>query len=294
MITMKIWGGLGNQLFEYAFGYALAKRSGKELILDMDFFSDDANRKPLILDCAIEERSIKGHAKYDSQISSFQKSRLSRLKLKIFSKIGIGRFRYTRELGPFFSNSYMNGPLKDYNYFDGYWQCEKYFLDYADDLRRQFVPQVVSEKVREFSNELRNCDSVSLHIRRGDYTAFPLHPTPSQSMYLLDFKYYINAIKKLEETFPDSVIYCFSDDIPWCKEMLSDFTIRYVDRSNQFSDLEEFYLMSRCKNHIIANSTYSWWAAWLNSDKDKTVICPDRWFGNQNIFPESWLKINRE
>lgn len=291
MIVMKICGGLGNQLFQYALGYALAKIRGQELVLDMDFYSEKANRKPLILQCNITCNTEKGVSPYDSSIQSFQHNKYYRQYHKIVKKLGIGTFRYICEVTPKYQEDVFTIPLKSFNYFDGYWQSSKYFEAYADELRQQFIPKVLSDKALELRELLRDSPSVALHVRRGDYLTFPKNPGPNDAMYLLDRSYYEKAIRKILQLSPDAEIYCFSDDIPWCQKEIVGPNIHYIERSCNLSDFEEWHLMSVCKHQIVSNSTYSWWAAWLNSYKEKIVIAPDRWFGNHDIFPDTWIRI---
>ena len=121
--------------------------------------------------------------------------------------------------------------------------------------------------------------------------SFPSDPKPEDPIYLLEKSYFEKAIEKMNQLSPGVEIYCFSDDIPWCKKELAGPNIHYIERSYNLSDFEEWHLMSHCKHQIVSNSTYSWWAAWLNSYSIKIVISPDRWFGNHDIFPSSWVKI---
>lgn len=291
MIVMKIWGGLGNQLFQYALGYALAKKHGRELVLDMDFYTEGANRKPLILQCKISYTTEKGVSPYDPSIQAFQHNKYYRQYHKILKKLGIGSFRYACEIAPSYQDDVFTMPLKDFNYYDGYWQSPTYFEHFAEDLRGQFVPKVLSAKAIELGELFQNTSSVALHVRRGDYLSFPSDPGPEDTMYLLEKSYFEQAIKKIGQLSAGVTIYCFSDDIPWCKKELVGPNIQYIERSYNLTDFEEWHLMSLCKHQIVSNSTYSWWAAWLNSNRDKIVISPDRWFGNRDIFPESWIKI---
>lgn len=291
MIVMKIWGGLGNQLFQYALGYALAKTYGQELVLDMDFYSEGANRKPLILQCQLSYSAEKGTSPYDSSIRAFQHNKYFRQYYKILKKLGIGSFRYSCEIVPRYQEDVFTMPLKSVNYYDGYWQSPKYFEAYAEDIRRQFVPKVLSVKAMELRELLQNSSSVALHVRRGDYLSFPSDPGPEDTMYLLGKSYFERAIERMNQLSPGVAIYCFSDDIPWCKKELVGPNIHYIERSYNLSDFVEWHLMSLCKHQIVSNSTYSWWAAWLNSYSQKIVISPDRWFGNHDIFPDSWIKI---
>lgn len=291
MIVMKLWGGLGNQLFQYALGYALAKSRGQDLVLDTDFYAEAGQGKPLILQCNLVFTAEKGSSPYDSSIKAFQHNRYYRVYHTMLKRLGIGSFRYVCEIAPKYQEDVFTIPLKGCNYYDGYWQSSKYFDAYAEDIRNQFVPKVLSEKAVELQDLLQNSSSVALHVRRGDYLSFPSDPGPDDTMYLLEKLYFEQAIEKINQVSPGVAIYCFSDDIPWCKKELVGSNIHYIERSYNLSDFEEWFLMSQCKHQIVSNSTYSWWAAWLNSNDQKIVISPDRWFGNHDIFPDSWIKI---
>ena len=294
MIIMKIWGGLGNQLFQYALGYALAKTHDRELVLDMDFYTEAANRKPLIRECKLFYTTEKDSSPYDFSIKSFQHNKYYRQYQKILKKLGLGSFRYICELAPKYQENIFKIPLKSCIYYDGYWQSPKYFEDYAEDLRSQFVPKTLSKKAQELREVFLNSSSVALHVRRGDYLDFSSDPSPEETMYLLEKSYFEKAIEKINNLSPGVDIFCFSDDISWCKKELVGPNIHYIERSYGLTDFEEWHLMSLCKHQIVSNSTYSWWAAWLNSYSQKIVISPDRWFGNHDIFPSSWVKIPLE
>ena len=193
-----------------------------------------------------------------------------------------------------FIDSFMNNPKK--SYFIGFWQSEKFFKNIEKIIRKEFTlknplsnyANVVFEKIK--STPI----SASLHIRRGDYVLEP-HTNAYHGVCGLDYyqKAYEELVKKINSPFE---IFVFSDDIEWVKENLRlPGKMHFVSNPN-IPDYEEMFLMSCCTHNIIANSSFSWWGAWLNPNKNKIVIAPKQWFANKNedakdIVPESWIKI---
>jgi hypothetical protein len=166
---------------------------------------------------------------------------------------------------------------------NGYFQSEKYF---DKSLVRSFLEpkQDIRQKlIYKYSKDLDK--SVSIHVRRGDYLSIQdYHPVQTK-------EYYIKAISEFSS---DSIFFVFSDDISWCKDNLSEINCRCIEGQN---DYEDMFLMSMCKHNIIANSSFSWWGAWLNNNPDKKVIAPKNWFGpscphnTKDLLPEIWMKL---
>jgi len=169
---------------------------------------------------------------------------------------------------------------------EGFFQSEKYFCHNSEEIKRIFkIPEEIKKQIQEKYLKYLDSNTTSLHIRRGDYLKFPDHHV------VLSKNYYEKAIK----LFPKSDFYLvFSDDIGWCKENFTGDKFVFIENEK---DYVEIYLMSMCKNHIIANSSFSWWGAWLNDDVEKTVLSPKKWFGDKikespkDIIPEDWVKI---
>jgi hypothetical protein len=185
---------------------------------------------------------------------------------------------------------------KDGEYKIGYWQTEKYFADQAQTIRKELtLKNPLSRPALKIQNDIMNSNnSVSLHIRRGDYVenakTNQYHGTCSLGYYSKALEYITNKIGR------DINIFVFSDDIDWVKNNLKfDFPTTYVS-SKEIPDYEELILMSKCKHNIIANSSFSWWGAWLNNNSGKIVIAPKRWANKdedsfKDIIPSSWIKI---
>ena len=166
---------------------------------------------------------------------------------------------------------------------DGFFQSEKYFKKYKKEIFK--IPKTVKDRIDQKYTQYLNMDCLSIHIRRGDYLNYPDHHTP------LSIEYYEEAIK----LFPESDFYLvFSDDIDWCKHNFKGDKFIFIENEK---DYVEIYLMSMCNNNIIANSSFSWWGAWLNDSVEKSVVAPKKWFGSKikenqdDIIPEGWLKI---
>lgn len=171
---------------------------------------------------------------------------------------------------------------------DGYWQSERYFEDCKDYIRGLFQPneQVLDYLHDNFSDIINNEKIVSIHVRRGDYLNFPDHHP------VVNINYLVKAIKIFDD---DHKFICFSDDIDWCKDNIPCENITFIE--NQ-TDITDFYLMSLCKNNIIANSSFSWWSAWLNKNPNKKIIAPKKWFGTayahwdtSDLYPPEWIQI---
>lgn len=191
---------------------------------------------------------------------------------------------------------YIELPKTDKNIIlDGYFQSEQYFGDYGKEIGELFSE---SEEVSEYINSkygkmYDTKDLVSVHVRRGDYKKYPDHHP------ILNLEYYKNAISSFNTT-ESRTFFVFSDDIEWCVEnfkgeVFDDVEIIYSQKELDYIDL---YLMSRCNNHIIANSSFSWWGAWLNPKEGKSVIAPDKWFGKaiphntKDLIPKEWKKMS--
>ena len=178
----------------------------------------------------------------------------------------------------------LSNPVGCNYYLDGYWQSEKFFKESEHLIREDFRPS--KEIVEKISNTpFLDTNTISLHVRRGDYiTSNGYHPVQS-------IEYYQKAIEKIGKY---DYIFVFSDDIQWCKDNLKFNNMIFMDG---FTDVEDLYLMSMCKHNIIANSSFSWWGAWLNSNPNKIVIAPNKWFGDRanlnesDIIPINWIRL---
>ena len=178
-------------------------------------------------------------------------------------------------------------------YFLGYWQSEKYFSFIKEDIRRTYTFCVTDKRLRQYAEEIRKVNAVSIHIRRGDYLI-----GNNQEIFgdICTIEYYKAAVSYMEEIVHEPKFYIFSNDMHWVRENLHFPNAKYVEESlfDRYEDWYDMYLMSVCKHNIIANSSFSWWGAWLNVNTEKIVIAPRRWFNGgeaPDICPSEWVRL---
>lgn len=284
MIITRIWGGLGNQMFEYAFGRNLATAKNTELKLDVSYYAQKNKRA-----YGLKYFNIREGIAAPEEIANLQGGgRIIGLveRLKPYYKRRIIKQKHL-----YFDSSIFRAGINAY--LDGYWQSEKYFAGIADIIRREFV--LKSEHVNSINKDIlrriENTNSVSLHVRRGDYLKL------KNTFCVCPMDYYRQAVEKISQVVNDPVFFVFSDDMAWAKENLKiNFPVEYVSDNYDLEDYEELILMSRCKHNVIANSSFSWWGAWLNNNPDKIVIAPAKWYSsdkyrNPDNIPGEWIKI---
>ncbi|MDB5145725.1 MAG: glycosyl transferase family 11 [Mucilaginibacter sp.] len=291
MILVKLQGGLGNQLFQYAFGCALAARTGQQLYLDITTLQD-TNVKEYFTYRKFELDHFPIRAKIaDEKILKalvvYPGNRFDRVKQRLIIFTGFVRHIYEPDLS--FHGELLES-LPPHSFFCGFWQSEKYFALIATDIRRDLTFKLQQDpKNLTFLNLIMNCTAISVHIRRGDYVNNNTHP-------LCPLSYYRDAIGLLNQRIKNPVYFIFSDDATWVKENFNHGEEMHIVDINSNHSHNDLLLMSKCRHHIIANSSFSWWGAWLNPDPDKLVVVPKKWFYNENtntadLIPENWIII---
>lgn len=173
--------------------------------------------------------------------------------------------------------------------YKGFWQSESYFSNSISFIEKQFKFNecLLNEKTYCAAAEISNKETVSIHVRRGDYLV-------ESWGNICDLTYYNKAIHLILERYPHALFVFFSDDIDWVKAKFNNLNAMYIDWNTGNDSWQDMYLISQCKHNIIANSTFSWWGAWLNRNPEKIVISPRHWFQleqNEDIVPQSWIKI---
>lgn len=275
MIIVHIKGGLGNQMFQYAFGRALEKTLG--IVVKFD-----------ISDYPRQNLRTFGLTHFNTHLSLASTEEIQRLKYPFGIISKIQRFLSAKVLRKF--NIGFDKTLlcpKDHTYIDGYFNSYKYFESLSPLLLVEFTPaQPLSKEAARIESIITSTShTVSIHIRRGDYIA---HKATSS------LEYYTHAITYMQEKMEDPAFFVFSDDITWVKEHLVIPHAVYVS-DNTIHDFEEVILMSKCSNHIISASTFSWWGAWLNTYNAKIVIAPREWplqkGHEKDILPPSWITL---
>jgi hypothetical protein len=289
MIIVKLMGGLGNQMFQYAAGKALAVKHNTIMKLDLSFFYDqhsivtkrnyELNEFNNDLDIATSSE-IKEYTKWEDKMV----------------------YKNVAKYFPFFKNHFIYREntfcfnkkffsLHPNTYLIGYWQSEKYFTSIAEAIRNDFSFRNIQS---ELSNEISSCNSVSLHVRRGDYVASSetasLHPVCPP-------KYFYKAADYIADRIDSPVFYIFSDDLEWVKMNLKlKYPMKFCTTNAPNTGYFDLHLMTLCKHSVIANSSFSWWGAWLSSANNKLVIAPKYWFRDSSIdtkdlIPVNWLKL---
>lgn len=289
MIITHLIGGLGNQMFQCAIGTRLGLKNHTTLKFDIDGLKNHSGGGTL-RSYALSIFNIQENFANGNEIEKLKGGVAGKISL-ILQRVGLRKTYNSFVVEPHCNFAPEILETKGDAYLQGYWQCEKYFKDIEDVIRKEFtLKEEFSIEDNEITKEIKNANAVSLHIRRGDYVA---HATTSKFHGICSLEYYEDAIKYIVKKVENPTFYIFSDDIEWVKENLKmEHPVKYVS-DGILKDYEELMLMSYCKHNIIANSSFSWWGAWLNSNPGKIVIAPKQWFvdtsvGTSDIIPETW------
>lgn len=283
MIVVKIKAGLGNQMFQYALGRRLSLNWNDELKCDLSWFQNiKKSETPRTLDInkfKINLVEVTDQEKKQAKLCSIS---------KIISQI---RARVDRNYFYHFHSELLK--KKDFLYLDGYFQSYKYFESIKKTLLEDFVLKTgYTQEAQKIKDDIElSGESIAIHVRRGDYTS-----SCKDWNGLCTIEYYQQGLNEIKKKYSKVKLFVFSDDITWAQQNLRfDSLMVFVSRPS-LSSTEELMLMSLCKHQIIANSTYSWWGAWLNQNPQKIVIAPSRWLLAFNIdtselLPSEWIKI---
>ena len=285
-IYVRFMGGLGNQLFQYAYYRSLVGQ-GKNVYANLNWYKNHS--VPFELTKVFPKAVVKQDKKYSEGMSRWNQ-KVKKLLNLLTGKTMHKEFFYVEEKeDAAFDVSALQVKSGTLN---GYWQTEKYFDNITEDIRHIYIPEVKDQGLIYWMKQLLECDNaVSVHIRRGDYLN-------TSDMYgnICTLDYYKKAMKEISKTIEQPTYYIFSNDEAWVREQFAGENIVFIPQ-NEFEHYENWYdllLMSCCRSNIIANSSFSWWAAWLNSHKDKIVIAPDKWLNNSetpDIWCKGWIKI---
>ncbi|MFV8392951.1 alpha-1,2-fucosyltransferase [Flavobacterium sp. LB2P6] len=293
MLIIQLQGGLGNQMFQYAFASVLAKENRTTVLIENSFFEKVEKRPgftPRKFELAIFDNPYVMAS--DSDVISFY--HLSKIN-KVRRKLGFHYPKIYKEPSFGFQTDALS--IKSPVYLKGYFQSYKYFMGYEDFIRQLFSFPV--DKLNEINKglliKIKSLKTIAIHIRRGDYVSDKI-TTEYHGSCSLD--YYLEAIKLLTSKNKDFTLVFFSDDSDWVKEQFNDlpYSKIVVDHNKGEYSWRDMLLMSSCSHNIIANSSFSWWAAWFNENPEKKVIAPKEWFktkdlNTQTLLPEEWIKI---
>lgn len=288
MIQMRLKGGLGNQLFQYALGRHLSLIHKSPLLLDITSFDGD-----MLRNYSLDAFNICAQIAPPRFKNTLPRRLINKIQLtKLFnyfcpseSFILENKFAFEPEI--------LNCP--EDSYLDGYWQSHRYFDAIAPIIRSDLTLKYpLSEYLAILESEIRSTNSVSIHVRRGDYAN---NPATTTYHGLCSLDWYQQAFDKMQALVADAKYFVFSDDPDWVKANLKlNVPTIYIFPSADGQEAQDLYLMSQCQHHIIANSSFSWWAAWLNPNIKKNIIAPKIWFSGadhdtRDLIPNDWIRI---
>ncbi|HZY80896.1 MAG TPA: alpha-1,2-fucosyltransferase [Cyclobacteriaceae bacterium] len=295
MIVVRLRGGLGNQLFQFAAGYSLALHKGVELKSDLYTYIKHPLRKYELKHFNIELPEASRDEVHRFTGSNFLVRYLNK-KNNYFNCPAVFAQPHYHFYEDFFS---LPAPL----YLSGYWQSEKYFSNVAGPIRKLITPSATLDaKNKDLVASMGDVESVAIHIRRTDYN-------PSSFFQPMGLDYYQRALNTIQQKIANPRYYIFSDDISWSRQQLKDLPgAVFIDHNKGDDSFKDLLVMSSCRHQVIANSTFSWWAAWLNDYPGKTVIAPQTWFHNtwvtkkepvypcrfyntKDLVPSSWIRL---
>ncbi len=294
MIIVKLMGGLGNQMFQYAAGRRVALRHKTELKFDLSFLNDpppgDTKRE-----YELHHLNVKGEIAGAEEVRELKGrgvSPFTRVVNRFKSRMGLGvsNSSIIRESHFHYDGRFHDAP--DNVYLEGYFQSERYFADIADIVGDELsVKSPLEGKNLEMAKAIESVNGVSVHIRRSDFVT---DGKTNRFHGVLSLEYYERCVKALAERVKDPHFFLFSDDWEWVREHFHPpYDTTLVDINSKEEGHEDMRLMSMCAHHIVANSSFSWWGAWLNRKEGKRVYAPKKWFAvdhmdTRDLFPDGW------
>lgn len=284
MIIIHVMGGLGNQMFQYSLCQKLL-HLGKEVKLDLGSYGVYQQHNGFEIDKI-----------FNTRVPTMSASDIERFRVGYGVKMnGVIVRDFIHEKHLFKADKEMFD--LDEGYLYGYWASEKYFNDIEEVIKREFTFKNQLDYInRLVKKDMENTNSVALHIRRGDYL---IGQNNDLYINLYNIGYYDKAIEYIKNKIDRPKFFIFSNDPQWVKENLKiDGDVEYIQHNSGVDSYKDMELMSSCKHNIVANSSFSWWAAWLNGNKDKIVVTPKEWVNMSNVdnsevelFPEGWKII---
>lgn len=291
MIIVNLKGGLGNQMFQYAMGRALASSTNQVLKLDLGFLNNQTNAT--IRDYELSILNVR------EEFASHQDTKKYK---NLWTKI-LHKFFPAYRSNPYVKEKYFDfdpaiASLAGGRYVDGHWMSEKYFSSIEATIRFEFTfrKNILAEG-KFLHDQILNSNSVCVQVRRGDYVN---NPTVSKRHQTTSLAYFEQGISFMKAKVPNPVFFVFSDDIKWCEENFKGVgNIHFVEKElagKGAGNSDYLQLMIACKHFVISNSTFAWWAAWLCTNPGKIVVAPMNWFNDQkietkDIYPQGWIKI---
>ncbi len=295
MIKVALNGGLGNQLFQYAAGRALSVVNNTELCFDI-----------IPLYSKLQLSTLASYRKFELDVFSIQANTNDFFfknkylypigKLQFFLNRYYNRWKYSYYRETDFAFDPVVLEMPDNTYLDGHFQSEKYFKSIESIISKELTFKLpLTDENNFWKQKIENSLAVSIHIRRGDYASLQKN---LRKHGVVPLDYYYRAIRYLSAKITNPVFFIFTDDTDWVKDNFKcDFPFYIIENNNHAeTSYADMHLMSLCSHQIIANSTFSWWGAWLNANPEKIVIAPENWFvdssiDSKDIYPPEWIKL---
>jgi hypothetical protein len=291
LVISNILGGLGNQMFQYAAGRSLAQGAGRTLLLDLGDFAHYQMHNGFELQRVF---GIETPAASRDEVRRVIGWRISFLSRRIVRRDEFSWLRGSNLIVESANRAPNLQAVSGDVYLMGYWQSELNFIASADMIRQDFrFREALSGGCLEWAQRIQNSEAVSLHVRRGDYVSDPKN---AKVLNICAMDYCRAAVMYIAERLSRPVFYIFSDDIAWVKKNLKlRFPCHYIEGNRGAVSYRDMQLMSMCRHNVIANSSFSWWGAWLNSNEAKIVVAPQLWFSNgvddSQLIPHTWTRL---
>ncbi|MDE7334084.1 MAG: alpha-1,2-fucosyltransferase [Lachnospiraceae bacterium] len=280
--VVRISDGLGNQMFQYAFAFALEKKTGVKVLIDPLFWGTSLRRYQL------EEFHITGTkrlvGRLQDYILGFGPRNGRRFKDRYRQYLIQKKYQFFQE------KLIMHYDADVYNqtkpcFFSGFWQTPQYFEEFYEELKKEFTrKEAVSQQAEKYQKQMEQGTSVAMHIRRTDYVR-------QEGNVTIPFDFYEEALRGMEKQLGAFRLFIFTDDKQFVKEY---FKIREYVLVEGLCDLDEFEIMRQCNHHIVANSTFSWWAAYLGENKGGIVYAPCTGIWSEEFYPKEWILIKTQ
>lgn len=298
MILVRLMGGMGNQMFQYAFGFYLSSVNKTELKLDLTLVLDrnSKNEHAVYRNYNLDQFAVSTKHAHAGEINRFNTDPALPLFKKAFLKI---RKIFSSSI-TLIQDAHIYNPkhlnANDNTCIVGRWQSERYFEPVKQELKKQFqFKNALSEKNKIIAGKICEGNSVAIHVRRGDYVTNGLY---ALGIGALNKKYYEDAIQLIKSRVAEPFFYIFSEDVEWCKKNIHVENCTFVIQDDAIHSSEyDLHLMSLCKHQIISNSTFAWWGAWLSEKENSIIVAPGNWARSNEyippfIVPDRWQKID--
>ncbi len=287
MVIIRLMGGLGNQMFQYAL-FESMRQKGKDVYIDLSWYDKNIAHNGIELGRAfgIDLNAFQADINDCKKLGYISTSSISRLYQRL-----LGKSTFVEEYGSDVVIYKKEILRMDNVYLSGYWQSYKYFSDIYGQIKNVFSFNIENENTEDIINELKCTDSVSVHIRRGDYLGKSLYSN------ICTHDYYKTAMRYMKNVIDNPKFFIFSDDGEWCRndELFNDKDCKIVDLNKDEKSYIDMYFMSLCKNHILANSSFSWWGAYLSDNTSGVTIAPKYWINREVCFDDillsKWKRI---